>query len=325
MINPAKIAGGLGQPIRNTSKIYYVDGDNGSDVASGKSPSRAKKTIQAAVTQAGAYSTVYVFPKTITDYTGDPTSYAETIIIPATHVGLSLIGVNTGRTQGGLPQVKKGSGSTALLTVRAAGCLVANMGFNGSGSTGGGLLLDDDYAAKCAFGTTIYNCHFKNCVGSTATNAATGGAIMWSAQGNAWQVLIKGCRFYKNVGDIVLLGTANTVPQDVVIEDCVFSGPAANTDCNIYTGGSGINGLIIRDCLFTAMPALGGTNDRYVNLTGSVGLMANCYFASIVSPTGSEGTFAAAGTLAKIPATMFIANCYGETTTTAESGQIFRT
>jgi hypothetical protein len=293
---------------------------------------RVYTTIQGAIDAAAlepdpaAGHVILIKPAEMAAGATDPTSFAEVLTIAAAQANLQLIGLIDNRTQGGLPQIRKGSGSTALLTVRAPGCLIKNLGFNGASATGGGILLDDDGSTKSAFGTTIENCHFKNCKGSTATSAATGGAIQWSSSGNAWQVLIKGCRFYKNVGDIVVLGTGGSVPQDVVIEDCVFSGPAANTDCNIYTGGSGVNGLIIRNCVFTAMPALSsGANVRYVDLTGSVGIMANCYFASIVSPTGSEGTFAAAGTLAKVPATVFIAGCYGETTTTGETGEIFRT
>ena len=104
---------------------------------------------------------------------------------------------------------------------------------------------------------------------------------MWSSAGNAWQILIKGNRFYKCVGDVVLPGTTNTVPQDVVIEDNIFSGPAASCDCNLYLqgAGSGINGVIINNNVFTAMPAIGsGTNVRYIHATGCVGILSNNVF-----------------------------------------------
>ncbi len=210
--------------------------------------------------------------------------------------------------RGGVPQIKIGAGSTAMLTVRSPGCLIANLGFNGASSTGGGILLDDDGSTKTAFGTTIVNCHFKNCVGTTATNAATGGAIMWSAEGNAWQVLIKGNRFYKNVGDVVLLGTSGSLPQDVVIEDNVFSGPAASVDCNLYlAGGSGMNGVIIRNNDFTCFPAIGsGTNATPAVLTGCVGQMSGNRFAC----TGK--TFGAAGNVV-VPTTVFMTGNWQET------------
>lgn len=305
--------------------VWFVDGDKSGD-GGGKTWDDACNDIQAAVNAASAGDAIYIAARTITALATDPVSYAETVIIPNAKSNLSLIGVSRGRTQGGLPQVKIGAGSTAMLTVRAPGCLIANLGFNGVSSTGGGVLLDDDGGStKVAFGTSIVNCHFKNCV-VTTPDSRTGGAIMWSTNGGAWQVLIQGNRFYKNVGDVVLIGTSSSVPQDVVIEDNVFSGPAANVDSNIYTGGSGINGLIVRDNYFTAMPALSnGSVLRYVDLTGSVGLMADNYFASLTAATGSPVTFAADGTGGKVPTTVFMAGNWGETTTAGESGEIIRT
>jgi len=268
--------------------VWFVDGTNGVSGNNGKGFSTAVNTIQAAVTLAGPGDTIYVTAKDLTDFTGDPTSYAETIIIPAATSNLSIIGVSRGRTQGGLPQIKIGAGSTALLTIRAPGCLIANMGFNGAGSTGGGILLDDDYATKSAFGTSIIGCHLKNCK-TDSTDGTTGGAIMWSAAGNAWQVLISGNKFYRCLTDICLIGTSNTVPQDVTIENNEFSNSPADTDVNIYSGGSGFGGgLMIRNNVFGAVPAIG---------SGSVALYTSLNLGG-TSPAGSftDNVFGAAGT-----------------------------
>lgn len=273
-------------------------------------------TIQGALNMCVDGDVVLVTNKDMVAGDTDPSSYAETLIIAAGQSNLVLMGISNNRTQGGLPQIKKGSGTTALLTVRAPGCLIANLGFNGiwtADSTQSlvGILLDDDASTKTAFGTTIENCHFKNCAGATASaNAAAGGAITWAATGGAWQVRIKNCRFYKNVGDIVLLGTSGSVPQDVIIEDNIFSGPAANTDCQLYlAGGSGMNGVIIRNNVFSAFPAIGsGTNLLFMNLTGCVGVLANNYFGA------NAKTYKAAGTGALVPTTVFIAGNYQEVT-----------
>jgi len=298
-------SGGVAGGELGNGKPWYVDGDRSAS-GSGKSWDEAFITIQEAVTAASAGDVVYVVAKTITDATGDPESYAETIIIPLAKSSLALIGVSRGLTQGGLPQIKKGSGSTALLTVRAPGCLIANLGFNGADSTGGGILLDDDNSTKSAFGTTIVGCHFKNCKGH-ATNGSLGGAITWSAEGNAWQVRIEGNRFYKNVADIVLLGTSNSVPQDVVIENNVFSGPAANVDANLLlNGGSGMNGVVIRNNDFTCFPAIGsGSNATIMKLTGCVGLLSGNRFGC----TGK--TFGAAANVV-VPTTVLMADNYQE-------------
>lgn len=308
-------------PNGQLTRCWFVDGDRSAS-GSGKSWDEAFATIQEGLDACSNGDIVYVASKAITDATGDPTNYAEVLTMETAQV--ALIGVSRGRTQGGVPQVKMGSGSTALLTVQAPGCLIANMGFNGSGSTGGGILLDDDNSTKSAFGTTIANCHLKNCKGTTATDSRTGGAIMWSAEGNAWQVLITGCRFYKNVGDVVLKGTSNSVPQDVVIEDCIFSGPAANVDCNLYlAGGSGMNGVYINRCIFPELPALSsGSVVRFADLTGCVGIISNCMFGCCTDANGTELTFKAAGTAVKLPTTVFICGCYGQSETDAVTGEI---
>ncbi len=296
-----------GVPVES-GKVLFVDGDKSTGGA-GRTWEDAYATIQAAVTAASAGDVIYVANKTTTALATDPVSYAETIIIPNATANLSIIGISRGRTQGGLPQIKIGAGSTAMLTVRAPGCFIANLGFNGGSSTGGGILLDDDGGtSKVAFGTTIVGCHFKNCV-VTANDGTSGGAIYTTSSGNAWQTYIGGNRFYKNEADIVVVGTGGSVPQDWVIEDNVFGGPAASVDVNIYTGGSGVNGLIINNNIFTALPALSaGTVKRFVSLTGSVGILSNNSFA------GNDATFKVAGSGGIVPATMFMAGNFQEST-----------
>lgn len=312
------------------ASYWYVDEDNGSDsVNNGSASDKAVASLEQAIANAGRNDVIFVRAQAMATGATDPESYTENAIITADKDLLSIVGVPTGRVQGGLPQIKVGSTTTqAIITVRAPGCRIANIGVNGIGATGGGILLDDDGSTKTAFGTTVENCHFKNCVGTTATNAATGGAIQISANGGSWQSRFVGNRFYKNVGDIVSKGTA-TIPQDILIEDNVFSGPAANVDCNIYTGGDGINGLVIMGNYFTADPAIGSaTNGNFLMLTGSVGLLAHNYFAASVAEGGTEITFGATA-VNKVPTTMFMAGNYGEFGTGVGagliSGEIFRT
>ncbi len=290
---------------------WFVDGTSGkgNDNWDGQSWDTPFSTGQNAVDKASTGDIILIAPKGMGAAATDPVDYAETIIIPATKPNLAIIGYGYGRTQGGLPQIKKGSGAVALLTIRSPGCIIANLGFNGGSSTGGGILLDDDGSTKTAFGTTIINCHFKNCVGSGATDARTGGAIQWSSAGNAWQVLIYGNRFYKNVGDVVLLGTGGSVPQDVIIENNIFSGPAANVDCNLYlAGGSGMNGVTIKGNVFPALPAIGANVARFIDGTGCIGILADNFFGDTTTSTG----YGAAKAKAKIPTTMFMIRNYNE-------------
>ncbi|MEK0335820.1 MAG: hypothetical protein QQN41_00085 [Nitrosopumilus sp.] len=316
--------GGIGGS-NTKGKHVYVDGTNGSDSAKGTGWGQAFKTIQKAITSAKANGVVYVIPKAIAEGETDPASYEENLIIPATHENLSIIGISTGRTQGGLPQLKDGDGTTvAILIIRSPGCLIANIGFNGAGNTGGGILLDDDSSTKVAFGTSIIGCHFKNCKGH-ATDGRLGGAIMWSSEGGAWQVLISGNRFYKNVADIVLLGTSGSRPQDVVIENNDFSGPGGSVDVNIYlAAGSGMDGVTIKNNTFQQLPAIGsGSVVRYIDTTGCVGMLIGNTFGCQTNPTGGTViTFKATGTGGKIPTTMHLVANYGQSINSGETGII---
>jgi len=316
----------LGSGMSNVpGDVWYVDG-NRSTTGAGTTWGGAFLTIQEAVTAAGAGDVIYIAPIEGTDLTGDPGSYAENIIIPVAARGLSLIGIGTGRVQGGLPQIKIGGVARSyLITIRAPGCLITNLGFNGISTAGaainGAILLDDDYATKSAFGTTITNCHFKNCTGATVTDGRTGGAIDWSSTGNAWQVYIGGNKFYKNVADIVLLGTSSTVPQDVVIENNIFSGPTANVDSQLYlAGGSGMNGVTVKDNLFPCIGTLSSAvAKRMADLTGCVGNFSGNMFG-----TSTTLTMGATGSGAKIPTTVLMTANYRETTT-GVNGEVFRT
>jgi hypothetical protein len=298
----------------------YVDGSSGvgSDSYEG-TEDKPKGSIQGGINVCPQNGVVLVRPKVMGPGASDPVSYAENVIIPPYKSGIGLIGLGKGRTQAGLPQIAAGTGSDPQLTIQAPGCLVAGIGINGAGATGGGILLDSDGSTKDAMGASIMGCHLKNCKVS-ATDGTLGGAIMWSAQGGAWQIRIAGNRFYKNIADVVLLGTGGSVPQDVVIEENVFSDPAANTDIILaLAGGSGILGVEILNNIFPAFPALSaGVTKLFFDLTGCTGILSGNKFGS------SGKTFKVDGTGGLIPATVFMTANYQEAAA-GSSGEIGRT
>lgn len=300
VVNGISIAAG------GSGAAWFVDGTTGAgaDSNAGTSFDAAFATIQHAIDSASAHDTIYVAPKTIPAGGTDPVNYAETLTIAAGKSGLSIIGVNTGLKQAAQPQIKKGSGSTALLTVRSPGCLIYGLTFNGGGSTGGGILLDDNGSTKTAEGTIIKGCVFKNCVGSGATDGSTGGGVMIGTSGGCWDTLIQNCLFYNNIGGFVLLGTGAAVPQDITIDNCTFTSSAANLrDCDIFgNAGSGMVALNITKCVFGIFPAA-GTKNNYMVLTGCTGILSDCRFAS------SGKTFGAAANVL-IPTTVGIAGNY---------------
>lgn len=299
------------------ANVWYVDGDNGGDTNPGDTPTAAFATIGAAVAAANSDDIIFVRARAMGATATDPVSYAETIIIPAGKSRLKIIGYGFGADQGNLPQIKKGSGTTALLNIKSPGCLIANLGFNGTSSTGGGITLSDDGGVtSSSFGTVITGCHFKNCK-KHSTHASAGGAITLggaASDNGPWQVRIVGNTFYKNVGDIIMICNA-AVPQDIIVENNNFlSATTSATDCNINLGGpslSGVMGLIIRGNHFGAQPALSsGDTDLFMVLTGCYGTLSNNFF-------GDSGTiattFSATGSGALIPTTVFMAGNYSET------------
>jgi hypothetical protein len=313
--------------------VFYVDGTVGSDTNNGSNPKRALKTIQKAVDKSIPGGVVFVAPKKITALATDPVSYAETVIVPNALAGLTIMGVGNGITQGGLPQVKIGAGTTAMFDIHAPGVRMSHLGINGASSTGGGIkLTDDGGVASASFGVVIDNCHFKNCA-CHATNGTLGGAIY--STGSPWQIRIVDNVFYKNLAGIVMVNTSYSVPQDWVIENNVFnSSVKTDVDVDIYAAADGIKGLVIRNNEFATVdvPTKGsGSVGKYISLgAGTSGSIDNNHFACIVGEADSQLTFGAAGTAAVIPTTVRIsASNTGETSDTAagslDTGHVYRT
>lgn len=311
------------------STYYFVDGDNGNDNDDGLTPQTAKATIQGAIDAAGQGDRIFIAPLEAESASGDtdPDSYAETLTITGKD-GLSLIGVSRGLAQGGQPQIRKGSGSTALLTVNSFGCSVQNLTFNGAGATGGGIKLVANGSTADAGGFIASGCHFKNCKGSGA--ASTGGAIYWTTDGGAWYVSIYNCEFIDNRAGICMLGSSVSVPQHVKIVGNRFgTDPNTDVDADIYVAGSGIKNLFIVNNTFATVdvPAYASSPDaaRYIKLAaGTTGSIAGNSFACIASG-GSAKTFGAAGTAAIVPTTVRMPMNWGEGTTDAPYGYVYRT
>jgi hypothetical protein len=74
-------------------------------------------------------------------------------------------------------------------------------------------------------------------------------------------------------------------------------------------GGSGVNGVVVNNCVFTAFPNITlGNTLLFADMTGCVGTLTNCYF-------GANGkTYKAAGSGALIPATVLMAGNSQEVT-----------
>ena len=123
-IDPRKISGGLGNPLRRDAKFIFVDGVNGVDANKGTSVRNAKGTIAGAyaLATAGVGDTIYVMPghtETITN--------ATTLLL--NKAGVNIIGIGKGFQR---PTITLNTANTANIPVSAKGNLLQNLIFVGN-------------------------------------------------------------------------------------------------------------------------------------------------------------------------------------------------
>src|SRR3990167_6519701 len=83
-------------------------------------------TIDAALDVVDDGDTVFLAPKDMAQTDTDPNSYSDNLTISESNI--KLIGLASGRVQGGLPQLKVGATTTSpILTIQAAGAYIANL------------------------------------------------------------------------------------------------------------------------------------------------------------------------------------------------------
>ena len=247
------------------SVVRFVDAANGKDTWDGKAPTRAKATIQSAVTASGRGDVIYVRPQAYVVGTGF-SRYTEDVTTVLAQSDLSIIGtVNTRNPEFG---VRWKHTTTQALNNIAPALHLENVGFFTEGATYGVLLTNNGATntMRGSDGTTLYNCVFKgqglyvlsggtgltvdNCR-FTATYDGTVCQINFSCSANPGrQLRIRGCEWTDGNG------TASSGPSISI------AGPVTEA--------------IIRDCHFGLAP----TGNAYISATGTnMGLISNCYFA----------------------------------------------
>lgn len=275
------------------TKVYFVDGYNGSDGLSGLSPTSAKATIGAATALATKGDAVYIRPL---DYAiGHGTErYAEDVTLTMTNTGynhagttsyplctpsnISIIGcVNTFTPQMGV----RWKPETAFCLTNTTPCLhVENIGFYAEDLLAVSLLSNGVTDTQRGLdGTTFYNCDIKG-GGITAADGFT-------------SLAFRRCRFepkYNGDVDNALTITCSTNPgSKLTIENCEFlegSDGTACTDQWITLVGT-MKSVLIRDCYFPANTPTG--NAFIVAAAGCEGMVANCFFGvADGSTTGIE-------------------------------------
>lgn len=270
------------------SNEWYVDGTTGggSDDYNGTGPSKAKATIQAAVTAASGGDKIYIRPKEY-QWARGFRRYTEQVTVTAggtagsgnvpTNANLAIIGV-TNRTAGCPsdflgPRWKHPTDSTtSCLIVEAPGTHIENIGFFAESALYAIDFLGDGatWSKGGADGSSVYNCAIK---GAPIANRLGGDGVQ-----------IVGCKFqmdYNGAGGplISMIGSAGAVRR-MSIRSCEFVGGNANNATLQYIEGTHpLYDLMIRDCYFSAEPDAGG----YILVNGTTntdGLIANCFFAT---------------------------------------------
>lgn len=297
-----------GQPVGSGGRFdspwathYFVDYDNGSDSNSGKTPTKAFQTIQAAVTAATGGDVIYIRPRAYQLGQGFR-RYLEDVTVTlggsggsgavATNANISIIGITQ---RGAAPTdflgVRWKYASATPLTVNAPCLHVENIGFFVEDATYA-INLQCNGATRTQEGTTgfsIYNCAIK------------GDGKLYANGGN--ELAIVNCRFQckydGTAAGINLVGSSNQTARPI-IKNCEFIGGNANNAATAYiTTAAPVYDMMLRDCYFSTVPDSG----TYITIAGTTndGLVANCYFgaadinaACTGLVAGTSGIFAAA-------------------------------
>lgn len=254
------------------STVFFVDGTNGVDTLDGKSPTKAKKTIQAAVTAAGRGDVIYVRPQAYVVGTGF-TRYEEDVTTVLAQSDLSIIGtVNTRNPEFG---TRWKFATTQCLNNIAPALHLENIGFFTEDATYGVLLTNNGATntQRGSDGTTLYNCVFKG-QGLYVLSGGTG-------------LTVDNCRFtakYTGTVSQINFSCSANPGRQLRIRGCEWTdgnGTTSSGPSIVIAGSSTEN--IIRDCYFGQDP----TGGIYINITGTnTGSIANCHFACADVNTG---------------------------------------
>jgi hypothetical protein len=255
--------------------VWFVDDDGGGDEQSGKTPTKALKTIQSAITRASYHDTIFLKPREIDQDTHSSHGYyTGTNIIPANKTGLAIIGTGRGAGIGSGVQcmVEPDAASTdETFTVQSPAVTFENLGVKAVTSSKGAIYADVQVAH--AYGLTVSNCFFKD------FKAVNGGYGTIHTITTHWTT-IQHC-YFKESGCAISHTALIADARNPTIRDCDFVGSAAQWDADINIGGA--TGLIIDNCRFHHPVGTGGSLNIYIHCGGTTGantgMISNCNFS----------------------------------------------
>lgn len=266
-------------------KVYFVDFDNGSAGATGLNDMAAPgKDMQRAIDdEAAADATIYVRPRAFASgtYGEDPQQItpssddAENFHVDKARKNLSLIGTGKGLGHASAHKCWIGGYSaltTAVLDIRAPGCVIENFRAQPPSSGVGGIFFTKNSSGIWDGGNTTF-------INNDFHDPNTTGGIYCDSP---WQMSIIGNRFVN--ADVGILVLSNySVPTIWQIRDNTFVAATSEVQNDIYATG-GIKRLVCSGNHHTSgIPALGGTNVYIKMGAASTGAVTDSFF-------GAEGT-----------------------------------
>ena len=257
---------------------YFVDATNGSDAYDGKSPVRAKATIQAAVTASTTDTlsrgdVIYINPQTwdttkgFTRYTEDVTITSGATGTDMTNSNMSLIGITGPGATGDFLGVRWKHATATNLTNDAPALHLENIGFFSEGATYAVLLVNDGatLSKQGSQGTSFYNCGFKG----------KGLYVLSGGDG----LTVDSCRFqcsWDGVTAQLNVSCSANPGRRLTVRNCEWldgNGTVPATRC--IDIAPPMTEFLIRDCHFPQEP----TDAVYIDVGGAnEGLISNCYF-----------------------------------------------
>ena len=277
--------------------VWYVD-SNVNVSGNGQTWDTAMSTIQAAVTAASGYDTIFVAGTVNQESSGTLTSdYSEDVIIPAATMGLKIIGL--GNSPEGIAWTCSAADKVCL-TVNARDCYVSGFRFrpNGATSSVGIAVVTSADMAENAMGFTVENCIFR----STTTTALAGITINGTND-----VTIRGCKFTSVLTGIRSISPGHSVQYRTVIEDCFFDDKCTNgivIDGRSCVIRNNIIGIGLTMTLQTSLFSVGKENVIYNNVipaaayeTNAAGYVTDCWLGNKCIDTGNTDVDAAGNTL----------------------------
>lgn len=269
---------------------WFVDGTNGLDGDTGKSPESAKLTLQAAVTAASEGDVIYVRPKGAATDASDFDYYEDgSVTVPYAAVNLSIIGVTRHAFKPYYgPWLRHGNGASDtgyVLLNYAPGLCLENMGFQANSyirttygavsmyasSTGGAYTT---HAGSVAF--TIHNCFFRD--GQLNINGGYDGVVHGStfeASGTSNTGVWSTDNGLPTGGHRILSSRFNEMFADNQPLRYIY-----------FVAGQQVN-FYINDCYFGLVPADG----HYMWFgTSNAGQVSNCYFRHAGVSIGTNDT-----------------------------------